>query len=151
MSDRNQVYVYFDHDSESPERLGVISVQSTRGKEFFSFEFDKEWLRKHPDQILDPDLQLYAGPQFTAKSNFGIFMDSAPDRWGRKLILRHEALRARKAAEQPKTLQEHAPSGQDGFSGFTPIRLRLIRVSPAGKPLRKVHTGDPRHGRHQSC
>ena len=97
MSDRNQVYVYFDHDSESPERLGVISVQSTCGKEFFSFEFDKEWLRKHPDQILDPDLQLYAGPQFTAKSNFGIFLDSAPDRWGRKLILRREALRARKA------------------------------------------------------
>ena len=106
MSDRNRIYVYFDHDKESPERLGVISVQSTRGKEFFSFEFDKEWLRKHPAQILDPDLQFYAGPQFTAKSNFGIFMDSAPDRWGRKLILRREALRARKAGEQPRVLQE---------------------------------------------
>ena len=58
MSDRNRIYVYFDHDPENPERLGVISVQSTRGKEFFTFEFDKEWLQKHPDQILDPDLHL---------------------------------------------------------------------------------------------
>lgn len=106
MSDRNRIYVYFDHDTERPERLGVISVQSTRGKEFFSFEFEREWLRKHPDQILDPDLQLYAGPQFTVKSNFGIFMDSAPDRWGRKLILRREALRARKAGEPLGVLQE---------------------------------------------
>ena len=106
MSDRNRIYVYFDHKTEVPERLGVISIQSTRGKEIFSFEFDKGWLQKHPDRILDPDLQLYAGPQFTAKSNFGIFMDSAPDRWGRRLMLRREALRARKAGEQPKNLQE---------------------------------------------
>ena len=106
MSDRNRIYVYFDHKTEVPERLGVISIQSTRGKEIFSFEFDKGWLQKHPDRILDPDLQLYAGPQFTAKSNFGIFMDSAPDRWGRRLMLRREALRARKASEQPKNLQE---------------------------------------------
>ena len=106
MSDRNRIYVYFDHKTEVPERLGVISIQSTRGKEIFSFEFDKGWLQKHQDRILDPDLQLYAGPQFTAKSNFGIFMDSAPDRWGRRLMLRREALRARKAGEQPKNLQE---------------------------------------------
>ena len=106
MSDRIRIYVYFDHDSERPERLGVISVQSTRGKEFFSFEFDRAWLKGHPARILDPDLQLYAGPQFTPKSNFGIFMDSAPDRWGRKLILRREALRARKAGDQPRVPQE---------------------------------------------
>ena len=80
MSGRNRIYVYFDLDTEGPERLAGPSVQSARGKEFFSFEFDEEWLRKHPDQILDPDLQFYAGPQFTAKSNFGIFMESAPDR-----------------------------------------------------------------------
>ena len=106
MSDRNRIYVYFDHETKTPERLGEISVQSTRGKEFFSFEFDREWLKKHPGQILDPDLQLYAGPQFTAKSNFGIFMDSSPDRWGRRLMLRREALRAGKAGEPPKVLQE---------------------------------------------
>ena len=33
-------------------------------------------------------------------------MGSTPDRRGRKLILRREALRARKAGEQPKALQE---------------------------------------------
>lgn len=48
MSDRNRIYVYFDHKTEVPERLGVISIQSTRGKEIFSFEFDKGWLQKTP-------------------------------------------------------------------------------------------------------
>jgi serine/threonine-protein kinase HipA len=52
--------------------LGVLSVQIVRGKEFFSFEFNHDWLKKYPTQILDPDLQLYGGPQFTAKNNFGI-------------------------------------------------------------------------------
>lgn len=55
MSDRNRIYVYFDHKTEVPERLGVISIQSTRGKEIFSFEFDKGWLQKHQDRILDPE------------------------------------------------------------------------------------------------
>ena len=63
-------------------------------------------MKEHPGQIHDPDLHLYAGPQFTVKSSFGIFMGSTPDRRGRKLILRREALRAGKAGEQPKALQE---------------------------------------------
>ncbi len=44
------------------------------------------WLEKGAPFTLDPDLQLYAGPQFARgeKPNFGLFTDSAPDRWRRK-------------------------------------------------------------------
>jgi len=108
MSTAKTIYVYFDHlpQAQRPILLGILSAQTSRGKELFSFEFDKEWLRNNPAQSLDPDLQLYAGPQFTTKPNFGLFMDSAPDRWGRKLMQRREAIRARKAAEKPNLLRE---------------------------------------------
>jgi serine/threonine-protein kinase HipA len=97
MNGKRKIYVYFDHDAEFPELLGTITVQQIRGKELFSFEFNRDWLHNHPERILDPDLQLYAGPQYSLKNNFGIFMDSAPDRWGRRLMLRRESLRASKA------------------------------------------------------
>ena len=106
MSGGNRIHVYFDHEAETPERLGTIDVQTARGKEIFVFEFDRSWLKHHPGRVLDPDLQLYPGPQFSQKDSFGIFMDSAPDRWGRRLILRREALRAEKAGERPRVLRE---------------------------------------------
>jgi len=108
MSNSKIIYVYFDHlsQTESPVPLGVLSVQASRGKELFSFEFDKDWLRNNPTQSIDPDLQLYAGPQFTTKPNFGLFMDSAPDRWGRKLMQRRETIRVRRVDEKPNILNE---------------------------------------------
>ncbi len=54
--------------------------------------------------MLDPDLQLYTGTHFLNdedKSNFGLFLDSSPDRWGRVLMLRREAALAR-AENRPK-------------------------------------------------
>ena len=108
MSDTKNIYVYFSDQTavSAPALLGVLSAHYSRGKEFFSFDFDKEWLRNNPVRSLDPDLQLYAGPQFTEKPNFGLFMDSAPDRWGRMLMRRREAVRARQAGIRPRSLTE---------------------------------------------
>jgi len=108
MSSSKTIYVFWDHlrNSQPPVLLGTLSPQFSRGKELFSFAFDKEWLKTNPGQSLDPDLQLYAGPQFTTKNNFGLFMDSAPDRWGRNLMMRREAIRARQIAEKPQSLAE---------------------------------------------
>jgi hypothetical protein len=37
--------------------------------------------------LLDPDLGWYSGPQYpNNKDNFGIFLDSMPDTWGRTLL-----------------------------------------------------------------
>ena len=108
MSNAKTIYVYFAGQTEAPAPalLGILSAHNSRGKEFFSFDFDKEWLRNNPARSLDPDLQLYSGAQFTAKSNFGLFMDSAPDRWGRMLMQRREAVRSRQAGIKPKILTE---------------------------------------------
>ena len=58
--------------------------------------------------MLDPDLQLYPGRQYldSTKSNFGIFLDSSPDRWGRQLMRRREAIRARQEGRTIRQLTE---------------------------------------------
>jgi serine/threonine-protein kinase HipA len=85
-----------------------LTAQLIRGKEVFSFNYNSEWLRTNGALVLDPDLQLYSGPQYVKeqKPNFGLFTDSAPDRWGRVLMQRREALQAKKEQRRPKTLVE---------------------------------------------
>ncbi len=77
--------------------MGILSVSESRGKEIFSFEYDDSWLESRERVLLDPGLQFYSGPQYVydEKPNFGLFTDSAPDRWGRMLIKRREAFDAR--------------------------------------------------------
>ncbi len=104
---KKDIFVYFDHlSANDPVPLGVLSAQTIRGKELFSFAFDSAFLNQSAYSSLDPDLQFYAGAQFTDKTNFGLFMDSAPDRWGRKLMQRREALRAKRTGETPEKLME---------------------------------------------
>lgn len=82
---------------DDPSLLGILHSERLRGKEVFSFEYDENWLRDGPSQLLDPGLQLYPGFQYLNEDqqNFGIFLDSSPDRWGRILLRRKEAARAR--------------------------------------------------------
>jgi serine/threonine-protein kinase HipA len=57
---------------------------------------------------LDPDLGDWTGPQYLrdGKPNFGVFLDSSPDRWGRELLGRREALLAKAEKRPERTLQE---------------------------------------------
>jgi serine/threonine-protein kinase HipA len=89
-------------------RMGTLYANQMRGKEVFSFEYNDAWLQSKNNLSLDPDLQLYSGPQYLVegKTNFGIFLDSSPDRWGRVLMDRREAVLARKEERKPKTLFE---------------------------------------------
>ena len=103
------IYVYFDDFRvDSPMLMGRLFAQPSRGKEIFSFEFDKEWLKTPYCRLLDPDLQLFTGRQFLAdtKTNFGIFTDSAPDRWGRVLLERRESIRSKDEQQPRLTLME---------------------------------------------
>ncbi|MGE4564984.1 MAG: type II toxin-antitoxin system HipA family toxin [Victivallaceae bacterium] len=108
MSPAQTIHVYWDHRRRGavPALMGILSVQLSRGKELFAFSFEKEWLKNNPVRNLDPDLQLYAGPQYASKPNFGLFMDSAPDRWGRTLMQRRAAMQARQAGQASKPLTE---------------------------------------------
>ena len=107
MERERKIYVFADFLSFNDELIGTIYVSQTRGKEFYSFEYEQSWIEKGPT-VLDPDLQLYKGRQYINddKNIFGIFADSCPDRWGRKLMKRKEELRAKKDEVRPRKLLE---------------------------------------------
>lgn len=93
---------------DGPEKLGMLFAQRARGREVFSFEYAQTWLLKSQPRVLDPELRLFRGPQYTQKEkpNFGVFLDSSPDRWGRMLMNRRESLQARKENRPPRVLME---------------------------------------------
>lgn len=98
------IFVYADWKG-MPEAtlMGVLSAHFAKGKKAFSFEYDKTWLRTKQQQLLDPDIQFFPGAQFpNKKENFGLFLDSMPDTWGRTLM-------KRRAAQQAKERNEKAP------------------------------------------
>jgi serine/threonine-protein kinase HipA len=106
---KREIFVYADWTEVAPQLMGVLNAELLRGKEIFSFEYNKEWLKSKQAQILDSDLQLYSGKQFLndgSKTNFGLFLDSSPDRWGRVLMRRREAAYARLENRKENTLFE---------------------------------------------
>ena len=107
MNKEKTIYVFADFLPFHNELIGTIYLSQIRGKEFYSFEYDHNWLQNQ-NMVLDPDLQLYSGRQFITdeKIIFGVFADSCPDRWGRRLMNRREELRARERQEKPKKLLE---------------------------------------------
>ena len=108
-SNNKDIYVYAHWtDMNEPVLMGVLKAEFTRGKEIFSFSYSKNWLKSRYSQILDPELQFYSGSQYSKdeKQNFGVFLDSSPDRWGRTLMKRREAAMARSEKRPEKTLRE---------------------------------------------
>lgn len=106
---RKEIFVYADWVGlGGPTLMGVLSVDVLRGKEIFSFEYVDEWLKSNHVYMLDPDLGFYPGPQYLRdeKSNFGLFLDSSPDRWGRLLMERREAILAKTENRQAQKLRE---------------------------------------------
>ena len=103
------IYVYMDWGTYSdPELIGILRQEISRGKEIFSFIGGQAWLEHGEFTMLDPDLGQYEGPQYlkTDKRNFGLFLDSSPDRWGRMLIKRREAIRAKNEKRKQASLTE---------------------------------------------
>ena len=93
----------------SPAPMGVLRAELLRGKEVFSFEYDADWLRSAHCREIDPALQLYSGVQYHSdqkQANFGLFLDSSPDRWGRVLMRRREAAAARSEGRAERVLRE---------------------------------------------
>jgi serine/threonine-protein kinase HipA len=88
--------------------MGHLTATPARGKEVFAFEYDKAWLSMESRQQLDPSMALYEGPQYpgTKRENFGVFLDSSPDRWGRVLMRRREAQLARAGGRAERRLLE---------------------------------------------
>ncbi|REE07769.1 serine/threonine-protein kinase HipA [Winogradskyella pacifica] len=102
------IYVFADWDGlEIPTLVGVLSAHFAKGKKAFSFEYEKDWLRTDAQRLLDPDIVFYSGPQYpNNKENFGIFLDSMPDTWGKTLMKRRAAQEARAKNEKASALYE---------------------------------------------
>lgn len=102
------ILVYDDFSYKEPVLLGKLFVNSVRGVEVYSFEYDDLWLRKtRLNVMLDPELRPYGGRQYSeSKSIFGLFADISPDRWGRTLMIRKERILADKEKRKPRKLQD---------------------------------------------
>ncbi|KQX09887.1 type II toxin-antitoxin system HipA family toxin [Flavobacterium sp. Root420] len=102
------IYVYAHWiGMQEPELTGVLSAHFAKGKKSFSFEYDRTWIKSKDQILFDPDIQFYSGPQFPSdKENFGIFLDSMPDTWGRTLMKRRVSQQAKENGEKPRTLYD---------------------------------------------
>lgn len=111
-----------------PTRLGTLRPISARGKTVFAFENDPGWIAQAPKASLDPNLLPVRGEQVAPKgrANFGIFLDSSPDHWGRVLMQRREAQLAReeKRAEHKLTELDYLLGVFDGHR-MGGLRLRV--------------------------
>ncbi len=109
MREKKEIFVYAHWVGiETPLLMGKLSAIPSKGKEVFSFEYSDKWLKSEFTFMLDPELQNYSGQFFPSneKQNFGVFLDSCPDRWGRVLMNRREAALARKEDRKAKNLLE---------------------------------------------
>ena len=106
MSD--EVFIFADWEQfDEPTFVGTLRSTTIKSKEHFSFTYDDAWLASEFVQQLDPDLQLYRGEQHAANSrNFRAFLDSCPDRWGRLLMKRREAVQAHQQDRRVRVLNE---------------------------------------------
>ena len=106
MKEKSRSPIFVSLDFGNPALCGTLWSENLRGKEIFSFEYADEWLARDRRLLLDPNLKFFRGPQYSQAENFGIFLDSSPDRWGRFLIKRREALEARKEGRLSRILKE---------------------------------------------
>ena len=97
MADKTDIWVYADWKGmASPKCIGILSAQQAKGRKAFSFSYGADWIRSQEQLLLDPDIAWYGGQQYpNGKENFGVFLDSMPDTWGRTLMKRRAALNAK--------------------------------------------------------
>lgn len=121
---QKEIYVFESWSGNKPNKIGTLYVDVSKGKENFSFEYEKNWLESNQMIfMLDPDIFMYRGRQFTPtdKTMFGVFSDSCPDRWGRVLMKRREAVLANRENRKPRAKA----------SGYRKCPFHIFYITPA--------------------
>lgn len=118
--------VWLDWELGPPRRVGTLAHD--RGQ--IRFHYERAWLTDPQAFMLDPDLSLDDAPFFPKPElgNFGIFLDSSPDRWGQTLMRRREALQATHENRNARSL--YAWDFLTGVQDFT--RQGALRFRPEG-------------------
>jgi serine/threonine-protein kinase HipA len=109
MASNTDIHVYAHWQGmKEPAGIGVLTASQAKSKKAFSFAYDINWIISNAPLVLDPDIAYYPGPQYPQKNkeNFGVFLDSMPDTWGRTLMKRREAQLAREEGRVPRTLYD---------------------------------------------
>ena len=104
-----EVYAAWNEFSHNVPLIGVLYINKKRNDEFIAFEYDKQWLADFAKIYhLDPDIYPFAGRQYPKMDKlwFGMFFDSAPDRWGRTLMQRKESILAKRENREVRHLHE---------------------------------------------
>ena len=95
------------------------------GRDSVRFEYSPLWLKSPAAFELDPELSLASGDFHPKESNFGIFLDSCPDRWGQTLMKRREIVEAKQQARARRDLRPW-----DFFLGVQDVtRMGALRFS----------------------
>lgn len=97
------------HLGDEARLIGLIRHDAAGTRESAAFEYDPGWLAAPDGFSIDPNLPLFAGPQFHRKVRDGSIFHSAiadtePDGWGRRVIMRDHAKRrqeVRRAGVEP--------------------------------------------------
>ena len=102
IEDRLEVWIDAALMGSSPMLVGVL--HNSRGN--IRFQYADEWLNHPLKFTIDPSLSLNDQPFHPnpIQGNFGIFLDSSPDRWGQTLMKRRESLEAQENNRPTKTL-----------------------------------------------
>lgn len=102
-----EILVYENHSFGTPILMGTLLIDED-GEESFAFRYDEDYLDN--DEVkkiaIDPELSFYSGYQYSEKGLFGIFEDSLPDRYGRKLLIDEEQMLSEKEGRSPKNLNK---------------------------------------------
>lgn len=117
---------------KTPKCIGILSAHQAKGRKAFSFEYDKAWLQSKEQVLFDPDIGWFSGPQFpNGKENFGVFLDSMPDRWGRTLMKRRATQLAKETGNAAPTLYDiDFLLGVQDETRMGALRFKLNRDGP---------------------
>lgn len=133
-TERTAFEVYLDAaELGVTQKVGTLFRHESRTDLPASFEYDGSWLRSARAFVLDPRLSLWSGEQHPPQraAAFGIFMDSAPDRWGRVLMERREAASAAREGRRMRALQEFDfLLGVNDLTRMGAVRLRSTLGGP---------------------
>lgn len=102
------IYVFADwKELGGAQLLGTLSAQQTKGRKAFSFTYNNDWLKRKEQFIIDQEILLFPGAQYPEdKENFGAFLDSMPDTWGRTLLKRRAAQQSLKNSKATPSLND---------------------------------------------
>lgn len=103
----DRIEVFLDAADLGPRRRVGVLRRTGPGDSPIAFAYEQAWIDDQAFFVLDPSHYPYGGDQFPSDGALaGIFTDTAPDRWGRMLLERREADRARAEGRRRRQMGE---------------------------------------------